>query len=181
MALESRYWRLQIKNDIAFIRKKMKIDINNFNSENLDKFFSQIEIKLFITAYAMRKLIDMKKVPERYVKKQIFVNYYIRKNKIPIHPFDLIENRYKILNKKSIAISLRDLCNQFIHSFIFQPYVNSKHRVKNIYFVSDHRKDKIIYSMAINDFLKLATSLIKKYPKNLSVLYRDNGFVVNCE
>lgn len=72
MAFESVFWRSKIKREISFIKKKMDINMREIEDENrFESIFSHIEIKLFIIAYSLRKLMDTYKFPDDVPKKKI--------------------------------------------------------------------------------------------------------------
>ncbi len=82
MSFESVYWKKNLKRDVTFILKKMNINLDEIEDyEKFEQIFSIIEIKLFIIAYSLRKLIDTKKVSDRLSDIQIKVSAYPKNSK----------------------------------------------------------------------------------------------------
>lgn len=171
MAFESVYWRAQIKRDIRFLRKKLEIRVDNLNSDKLDYVFSQIEIKLFTITYAFRKLMDTRRLPDKIGMARIKVKKYKRNNKKNIIPWHGFEDYYDLASNSADSLTLRKICNQFIHSYWFQPIGNSKGYIRTVFFVSNDLKEKYLFSINLKYFLSQLEKHIEKYPRSISYTY----------
>jgi len=183
MAFESKFWRNQIKRDINYLNKKMKVNVRNLNEEENDCLYSQIEIKLFTITYSLRKLMDTKKFPDNVGKKRINISKYKRNDKKQIRPFGLFDDYYFLDNKSSEFITLRYLCGQFVHAYFFQPIPDKKGNIKKLFFVSNSAKEDGIYSLSITLLLKNILKICDKYPDSIDYHFDEEkeGYAVNCK
>lgn len=174
MAFESRFWRKQIKKDITFLKKKLNFNTIKFQDvpfdPDLDEFISVVEIKLFTTAYSLRKLMDTKKFPDSTSKEKVEVRRY-KRNKISFVPWGYFDDYYYMNENSKIYLDLREICNQFIHSYFFQPLTNSKGFLSDLFFVSEHDRNECLYSLEIKNFLDHISIIVDKYPKLVSHTY----------
>lgn len=170
MAFESRYWRSQIKRDITFLMKKLEVRLASLipatdYPDDLDKLYSQVEIKLFTITYSLRKLMDTKRFPDRVSEKKIKAKRYQRNNKKSLRPFGLFEDYYDLnLKGAVVSLELREVCNQFTHAYFFEPIPNAKGCIGTIFFVSDRYKNKCIYSLNIKSFLNQIFKIVDEFP-----------------
>lgn len=185
MAFESVFWRSKIKREISFIKKKMDINMREIEDENrFESIFSHIEIKLFIIAYSLRKLMDTYKFPDDVPKKKIKLLKFEKKDKKrKIKPLTLPETYYNFDKEIKTEITLRNICNQFIHTFYFQLLVNSRGKIWVIEFVSKDYKDKYIYRIKLSYFLEQVLSIVDKEMKAMTIWRDDDekdGYRIEC-
>ncbi len=173
MAFESRFWRAEIKRDISFLERKLSNKINFADDVDLDKFFSTVEIKLFTIAYALRKLMETGKFPDRVSAVKLNVSQYNRNQK-RIRSWGSFDDYYDLSSQKKIKMELRFLCNQFIHARFFQPVGNSNGFMRVVYFVSDHDQQKCVYSITIKSLLAKTRTIVDLYPKKMNVVYSES-------
>lgn len=172
MSFESYYWRKSLKRDLSFIEKKLGISVSNFESEKIDEFYSLVEIKLFTIAYSVRKLLDARKFPDVINKKEIIVTAYPRNKNEKFRIFiGDSEKLYEFNLGKKTKLRLRYICNQFVHSFIFQIYRNYHNKLRYLYFTSDASKDKYLYSVELKNFIKAIRSIVDIYPTESHTTY----------
>ena len=106
MAFESYYWRRDIKRDIRLIRSKMAINIFPIMDERLDEIFSIVEIKLFLMAFSIRKLLEARKLPDSIANKTIKVKKFPRNS--TRSSFFNFETMYDFKNPQSENLKLKD-------------------------------------------------------------------------
>jgi hypothetical protein len=156
MAFESRFWRAEIKRDISFLERKLSNKLNFADDVDLDKFFSTVEIKLFTIAYALRKLMETGKFPDRVSAVKLNVSQYNRNQK-RIRSWGSFDDYYDLSSQNKIKMELRFLCNQFIHARFFQPVGNSNG-----------------YSITIKSLLARVRTIVDLYPKKINVVYSES-------
>lgn len=184
MAFESRFWRSLIRKDIDYLRKKIeiKLDFENEDNYKIDESISYIEIKLFNIAYGLRKLLDHHKIPNKVNANILKVNFFSKRKNYKDGVFDLLYNpdfdeRYDLSHRREETIRLRALCNHFIHAKIFQPYANRLGAVKYLFFVSDDKYEKKLYSVDIKRLLRFFKRAIDTQVKSISIS-KEKGIMV---
>lgn len=171
MAFESRYWKKQAKGDIRTVLKRTNIDVSKLEGDDLDKVFSEVEIKLFTIAYSLRKLMDTKKLPDKTGGLEIGLLAFPRNEKGPMKPWSLFDDYYDLNTSQRMKMSLRDICNSFIHAYFFQPNANSKNQLTGLFFTSDQDRNKRIYFVSIKRLLKKFETAFDQDVKYFSYTY----------
>ncbi len=184
MSFESIYWKKDLKRDISFILKKMDINLDQIeNDEKFEQIFSTIEIKLFIIAYSLRKLIDTKKVIDKLSDAQLKVSAYPKNSKrLTLMNNHRFEEQYDFNKKQEKKLKIRYICNQIIHSYIFQ-LVGYKSKIFYVFFNSDDQKNKYLFKIKIKDFLKIVEKFANNYPSSISMVYCEDlkDYKVSCK
>jgi hypothetical protein len=120
-----------------------------------------IERDFIVSAYAMRKLIESHAVSDG-----------LRERQIPVRRFDLtgnppdphcpadIEDSYDFENGRRRTLSVLDLCNEIVHSFVFTFCCGETADLfDGIYFSSDRHKDEYVYLLLASDFIALCNDI----------------------
>ena len=184
MSFESFYWKKILKRDVSFIIKKMDINLNEIeDNDKLEQIFSTVEIKIFIIAYSLRKLIDTRKVSDKLSNIQIKTLAYPKKSKkITFKTNYRFDEHYDFDKKIETKLLIRDVCNQIIHSYIFQLIIY-RNKIFYTFFNSDYNKNKYLFKLKIKDFLKVVMKFSNNYPQHISMIYckKMKDYKVICE
>ncbi|MDA8576141.1 hypothetical protein N9L24_03765 [Candidatus Marinamargulisbacteria bacterium] len=162
------------------------MDINLDEIEDDEKFeqiFSTIEIKLFTIAYSLRKLVDTKKVSDKLSDAQLKVSVYQKNSKrLTLMNNHRFEEQYNFDKKDEEKLKIRDVCNQIIHSYIFQ-LVGYRSKIFYVFFNSDHQKNECLFKLKIKDFLKVVEKFANNYPSSISMIYCEDlkDYKVSCK
>lgn len=168
MAYESHYWRKIIKKEAVYLKKKLKLSHKDIE-DNIDEHFSYVEIKIMTLAYIARKLADSHKLPDNTLQ---------RKVELIIHPvtgklksfFDF-EGEYDLVVEKNTELKIRDICNQIIHSYVLQAVGNRTKAFKYFWFVSDTNKNKGLYKIEIDRFIKIMLEIANSEVMKMTMHY----------
>ena len=187
MIYESSVWKRELKKELTTFRKLVaKIDLSgepgipdNINLK-VEKFF-------FVSAFIIRKLNEANKLSDELNEIKIPVVQHKRINKD--HKIHFMNNHnperfYKLEGGSNSLIGLAVLCNILIHSFIFKVVVSNaeetdgKETVIGILVNSDYSKDKALYHIALEDFIKIIEETIND---NIVFSVRDfeSGKMIN--
>lgn len=170
MAFESYYWKKNIKRDISTIQRKMEINVQKLTSKKLDEVFSIVETKVFLIAFAIRKLLDTKKLPDRVTNKKIKITKF-KKNSRAYGAFFDFEKLYE-LDKPIIAeMKARQILNQIIHGFVFQVFANSRGKLSYLYLTSDYDRSKFLYLVNLKTLMKKFEEISKQQVVSMSTTY----------
>lgn len=184
MSFESFYWKKNLKRDVSYIAKKLDANIDEIGNNNqLEQIFSTIEVKLFIIAYSLRKLIDTKKISDKLSSIQIEILAYPKNSKkITLMDNYCFDEYYDFSKKQEMSLPIREICNQIIHSYIFQ-LVSNRNKIFYMFFNSDHEKDKYLLKLKIKDFLKVVTKFADNYPLRISMTYCEKlkDYKISCK
>ena len=158
MIWESCYWKDPL------LESASRLEVFSM-SKNMDESeLVQIEKDMFIGFYTIRKLMDTVKIKDstKDLKVKICwspslkqVNYL---NNYKIHDlYDLHTARYEIR-------TLKFLCDQFVHSYIFITQEKEMGGISGFYFTSDRDKEKKIFYVTVQDVINVFNLVGNDYP-----------------
>lgn len=114
--IESRYWRAELRNDLAWLRKKRKY------RKWSEKQHILYERKLMIVAFQVRSLLERPKINDHARGTYLPV---LRYKKIGVRPFTTPsagwpEDRFDMSYPEPHTLSALEVCNQLIHCYWMQ-------------------------------------------------------------
>lgn len=163
--LQDGYWR----KDLYEIKKQLEkcCKYKNIYLTNKDKVEHTINRGLLFSAAIIRKIIDDEKEAEEIEKELKWepAPYKILHYTVPVKEYyhidddkffvnsSIVLSEYDTKNGKAIDVSLKELCNQFIHSYVWGIVHNNK-QIYGAIFASDKQKDKSAYLLKIEDWIE---------------------------
>ncbi|WP_275544560.1 MULTISPECIES: hypothetical protein [unclassified Pseudomonas] len=169
MIHESSYW----KDDLLKLASRLERRLIQTRWD--EKNFYTVEKEIFIGFYSIRKLIESKKVSDHISKKK----YNIQEIPYRGNPESIItrikEPEYEFRNLKYTEISIYDLCNQFIHSHHFVPFIPNGKNLIGFFFCSDHKRKSGLYLITLFDVVDIYRSVGKNYPHTIHTVRLPNG------
>lgn len=168
MIFESKYW----KGDILKAAKRLKNSSTQLDWS--EKNFVRIEKDIFVSFYAIRKLIDCQKISDEISISLVSVISYksLGKPTTRMNWYEF-EELYDLKNGKKEKINLRTLCNQIIHSYIFFPSFNRKKIFNGIYITSDNNRNRKLFKVRIAEIISIFEKVGNNYPRVVSFIYDD--------
>ncbi|MBP9711495.1 MAG: hypothetical protein KBD55_00465 [Candidatus Pacebacteria bacterium] len=170
MAFESYYWKKDLKRDISYIQKKVDVKIWDLDGYKFDEHFSKIEIKLFLMAFSIRKLLESQRLPDSAKNLELKCVKYKRNSRIQSLSFDY-EKLYDFDKSIKTNLSLVNLLNQFIHAHVLQVLSSRNGCIRRIFVTSDWQKEDCLYSLDIKDFLTYILKISKMQVKSMHRTY----------
>lgn len=148
--IESRYWRVELKSDLAWLRKHQKY---RRWSEKQQVLF---ERKLMLVAFQVRSLLERQKVNDRAWSACMPA---LRFKKVGTRPFTKVdggelENQFDMEHPEKSNLSVMAVCNQLIHYYWMQTASEAQHFYSMLLF-SDYNRNKWAYELKISDLLEL--------------------------
>ena len=169
MIHESSYW----KDDLLKLASRLERRL--IQARWGEKNFYTIEKEIFIGFYSIRKLIESKKVSDNISKKK----YHIHEFPYCGNPASILthikEAEYDFSNLKNTEISIYDICNQFIHSHHFVPFIPNGKNLIGFFFCSDHKIKSGLYLTTLFDVIDIYRSVGKNYPHTIHTARLPNG------
>ena len=117
-----------------------------------------IERDFILSAYAMRKLVE-----------STDVSAALRDCRVPVRRYELtgpppdsddIANSYDFENGRRSALSVKDLCDQILHSFAFTFFCGETADLfDGIYVSADHAKKAHLYLVLASDYIALCSDM----------------------
>lgn len=170
MIWNSVVWKDELQKELDGF-SKILVEMDQYNGdpdykydEYYDSYYNlRLEKFLLVSSFVVRKLSDSLKLSDE-LESQDF-NCYIYKR---LENDDIISviNRnnvtrfYNLDAPEEVPLKLKEICNLFIHSLVFRPVVDDKMSLQGVFVNSDWTKDKSLYYVEINLFVKLVKEII---------------------
>jgi hypothetical protein len=115
-----------------------------------------IERDFIVSSYAMRKLVDSHELSAELIQRRIPVRRY-ELTGTPPDPPDIAE-AYDFVNGRRSTLSVKNLCDEIMHSFAFTFFCGETADLfDGIYVSSDRRND--IFLLLASDFIALCSDI----------------------
>ena len=190
MILESWVWKKELKKDLNKFIKLIKSDKNvylknDYDDEEYDLFNLKVEKFFFTSFFIIRKLLESKKLSNSVCKYTINCFAYPKIQR-PTRLLDYyghacdINKNYNLNRHLNVTLTLNDLCNFFVHSYIFSPRVENN-SFNYIFINSLNTKNKYCYLIKIEKLFELINCIIEDNVVESSITYdkKSDRIIVN--
>ena len=148
--IESRYWRDELRSDLAWLKKHRTY--RRWSEKQLVLF----ERKLMLVAFQVRSLLERPKVNDRARSAAMSV---LRYKKVGDRPFTVTgsgwpHERFDMEGPEPAKLSSLDVCNQMIHYYWMQTWSEGQAFDSMLVF-SDYMRHKWAYEFRVEDLLGL--------------------------
>lgn len=190
MIYESSAWKKELKKELRIFTKLISSDKNAYLNDDCDDneyimFNLKVEKFFFTSFFIIRKLLEAKKLSNSICQFNLHCSAY---PKIPRPPRLLdyyghacdIDKNYDINNPTNVTLSIRNLCNIFVHSYIFSPCIQDG-SFNCILINSTKTKNKYCYLINIDILFRLIQSIIDDDVVESSIIYdkKSDSVIVN--
>ena len=169
MIKKTKFWINELRSNIDFIAECI-------NQQDLDdEVLADLEKRIMISCYIVRKLVESKKIETGMFHSEITLNYYSKNDKElqAVPSFDVYE--YYEKSPTIIGEKFSFVLNQIIHSYYFEFLSGSNDRISGFCFNSDRSKRKGIYLADIEDFFESLTSVTEVYAGQKTYIKNSDG------
>ncbi|MEA5090529.1 hypothetical protein [Solidesulfovibrio sp.] len=160
MIYESKYWKTPLLRSATWL-ENFRLNEDNTRTE---RQLVSIERALFLGFYSIRKLLDTPKLSIETKKYNVTVSYHPNIANIDYLNKDEICKNYDLLSEKKKSVNIRQLCDQFIHSYTFSILEGDDRNIVGCFICSDRIKDKRIYYITIEQIITLFRKVGHDYP-----------------
>ena len=121
-----------------------------------DASFAKCEQTIMMGFYAIRKLIEAKKLTDVLTGTSVAMRRYSSKGK----PVTLMNNHkvhelYDLKAPEKQSLTLKELCHQFIHSYIFLLVFDESGRLSAIWIASDYQRSKALFEIEVKTVIAI--------------------------
>ena len=110
-----------------------------------------IERDIFLSAYAVRKLLDAGKVSDEVESGPLrAVAHPPRGCTADVMNWHRIDDLYDLSTHTEVDLSLRDFCNQVVHSFVFSLSIAASGGLAGFFVASDREKERRLLYFSID-------------------------------
>lgn len=148
MIWSSSYWKTDL------LRLADKLQHRRRQRRFSERSIANLEKEIFFAFYAIRKLLEAKKLTQRAGHRSVPVEAYPSTGKgVTFLNFAFvgfeIEKHFDLMKKINEKVSLGFLCNQVIHSYIYFPEFY-RDRLTRIWISSDRMRNKKLFRIKIS-------------------------------
>jgi len=132
-----------------------------------------VERDIFLSAYAVRKLLDAGMVSDEVESGSLrAVAHPPRGCMVDIMNWHRIDELYDLSTHTEVALSLRELCNQVVHSFVFSLAFAAPGGLEGFFVASDREKERRLLYFSID---AVADALLRVADDDIMTLYLSRG------
>ena len=135
--------------------------------------YVQIEMLAFSAAYIVRKLMDAKKLTKRVGDIRVRVSVAKCIANVTRLNWHKIDELYDFAQSTSKDVSLRFLCNQLIHSYVFVISLNETGGLSSLYFASDEQRNKGLFRLNVRALERTLSAISRDSPKEGDWYYNE--------
>ena len=133
-----------------------------------------LEKEVFLGLFALRKLIESNKVSDAVKNKTVELAMYPANDK----PITLLNQHrfpelYDLYAGQHESIDYWTICNQFIHSSIFAPFVPTGSSLVGFFIASDYTKKKKLYYIQLKILVEMLESVGQDYPQHVELTFNE--------
>ncbi len=134
------------------------------------------ERKVFLSAYAIRKLFEAEKVCTALHERTVPCFSYPRiDSNMTVLNWHRLEEHFQWDAERAVRLSATALVNQLVHSLIFMLRVDEQDHVDGFLVLSHQGKKRHLFSVGLLDFLELMREVGRDYPCH-TVSVRDDDW-----
>jgi hypothetical protein len=117
---------------------------------------ARCEQTIMLGFYAIRKLIESMKLTDQVSNTSVAVRFYPATGRT-IHFLNChrIDELYDLEKPKRKTVSLRYLCNQVMHSYVFSLLFNEDHSLAGMLLSSDRQRSKELLQVSTEDIVRI--------------------------
>lgn len=183
MIFESWVWKEELKKELRKFIKLINSDKNayikdDYDDEEYDIFNLKVEKFFFTSFFIIRKLLEAKKLSNSVCKLTINCLAYPKIPRPPKlldyygHACDINKN-YDLNSQLNVTLTLNNLCNLFVHSYIFSPCIEEE-SFNYIFINSTNTRNRYCYLINIIEIFKIIKKVAKDYVVESSTIYDKN-------
>lgn len=163
------YWLNELEQSAVFIEKLYR------SQEWNEELAFSVEKAVFLGFYAIRKLNESGLLPIKVISLNWKLTAYPKAYKEPQEKFI---NDYHLFEGYSKQLNLKRLCNQFVHSTHFYPFVPDGSFCVGFFFASDRESKKELYYIQLVNVINIFLSVVYQKGIVLELVHSKNELSV---
>ncbi len=163
---ESRFYKDELLRFVGNIRRWHNTP--SWTDRRADRY----EHGLFIAFFTVRRLIECNKLSDNTLDQSIPLEVFKPTGaRITLMSRWDVAELYDLTKPRPDRRSLAFVCNQIIHSYVFQIWLERSGRSSSIFFSSDRRRRREAYRLTRGTITRVLTRVGKDYPSSLRITW----------
>lgn len=148
------------KAEVARLAKRLKM--RKSQKRWTEATGARVEQEVFYLAYAIRKLLEAKKLSDELEAHPVKVVQHPPTGRaVDFMNWHKIDELYDLSKQTNKTLSVRDWCNQVIHSFIFIVSCDDNSAgLAGLFLSSDRQRTKGVFYVSVDEILALANAVV---------------------
>jgi len=170
MIHESHPWRIRLSKDADLIdRWAAKTKITDYRS-------FLIEQKVFLAAYAMRKLVEAKKLSSSFDHKNLSCRIFPAFKEKKASPWNShhFDEFFNLDSPSESTLNIRSLMDLLVHSFLFIESVREDNTIDGFLVNSDHKRSNLWF-VNLSDFTATMRHVAADYVSSSVIIWDDKA------
>jgi hypothetical protein len=137
-----------------------------------------LEKDLFLAFFIIRKLMDARKLSFEVESIRVSATAFPWKGGKPINflNWDHFDDAYEWSKPAKETLSLRRLCNLFVHSYVYSPLMSDDRQLEGVLVSSDHSRHESLFNINANQIVEVIRTVASDDPVLLeATLYGATG------
>ncbi len=169
MIWESCHWKEALLKDRAYLSR---FRIRRATRENT---LAGVEKRIFISFYAIRKLMDAEKLSTSNPDSRWPVVWYPNVARVDTMNWHRIDEKYDLNSKHHEFRTLVWLCNQVIHSYVFILTFAESGIIDGVFVASDRQRNKRVSFFCRKTIMDILKLIGNDYPAHACSVRDDDG------
>jgi hypothetical protein len=159
MIHESRFW----KNDL--LKSALSLEGRLTQRRWSDGTFADVEKRVMLGFYAIRKLIEAKKIDDKVANQSAALTIYRSSGK-PVTRLNWhrYEELYDLTSPQISKLELLLVCHQFVHSYVFSCSFSQTHELVSVLVSSDRSRNGVLYEVQVLEVIRIFREIGQNYP-----------------
>jgi len=140
-----------------------------------DRTDANLEKDVFVACYAIRKLMESHKLSKSVLSCQVACVIVPRRQdkRVSHYNWHKLHELYDFGGQSDAVLSLRNLCNQFIHSYIFCPVFSERSLLDAVAVASDRKRRDCIYVIRVDSLIDVLRAVGSDDPDEQRAVWDD--------
>lgn len=164
MIWESSYWKDPLLKSATRLE-----EYSNLKGVNEAELI-QIEKDMFIGFYTIRKLMDTVKIKDSTRNLKVQLRWSPNLKQVDLLNNHRIDELYDLEQTGNETRTLKFLCDQLVHSYIFMPAENEQGGISGFYFTSDRDRGKKVFYITTQAVIEIFTLVGNDYPSRSEII-----------
>ncbi len=162
MIYESWYWKQDLQKVAERMRKR------STQTRWMERSMVKVEKDLFVSFYAIRKLIEAQKLSKPIMDMTLpAASYPAKGNGVTHFNAHRIDEHFDFDQERLDSLDLPFVCNQIIHSYIFIPYMKENATLGGILFCSDFKRNERLFRLELDAVISCLERVAADDPSEL--------------
>jgi len=163
---ESFYWKESLRRNAKDLRHRAR------QMRWREASLARLEQTVMIGFYSVRKLIEARKLSDATIGYSVSVTVYPSKGQpVTLMNWHKLDRLYDFEMGYQESLNTLDLCNQFIHSYVFAPVHAEDGGIHSILFCSDRVRQSGLYEIELSAIIELFEHVATDYPNRATMWF----------